>query len=65
MIAIVPKWKVTVAFTRAAPSRFVTIWISDHHISDVLRMVASIDFTEDTVLGPSKITIEAAEAVGR
>ncbi len=43
MMQTVPKWKIQILFA----SREVVVWISDSHIENVLRQVASMQFTED------------------
>lgn len=55
MLQVVPKWRVQVTF---GPSREpVTIWVSDMHLANVLRTVASIDFTN----GPEQPTAVRVE----
>ena len=53
MIQTIPLWKVTVTL----PSREVVLWIHDMHISNVLRQVAAIQFTENGLEQPTKIVI--------
>lgn len=52
MMQIVPRWKVTIRF----PDREVVIYVNDNFIANVLRTVASLDFT-GTMEQPTSITI--------
>lgn len=57
MIATIQKWKVTVSFK----AHKVLLWYSDNHISNVLRMVAMCEFTEDPI-GDPVVAIEVIHA---
>lgn len=41
MMQVIPKWQVDVTLS---DGREVTVWVSDHFASNVLRTVAGIDF---------------------
>ncbi len=55
MMHIVPKWKVTVKFDVGIHIK--EIWISDSHLSNVLRTVSMIDFTETGLVQPISLEI--------
>jgi hypothetical protein len=48
MLQVVPKWKVTVKF----PDREVEVWMYEQHLSNVLRTVASMQFSENGLEHP-------------
>ena len=54
MLQVIPKWRVTVTLGGHEQA----FWISDNHISNVLRHVASMDFSENGLLQPKRIVIE-------
>ncbi len=54
MMQVVPKWKVVVTFQSREP---ITLWIHDTCIVNVLRKVADLQFTENGLEQPTRITI--------
>jgi hypothetical protein len=56
MMHLVPKWTVIVTFV----DREVTVWIHDDHIANVLRQVAGMQFTANSLESPVKITVSAS-----
>lgn len=56
MMQVVPKWKVTVTFS----DRNLVFWVSDSSISNVMRKIADMQFTENGLEQPVQITIGAA-----
>ena len=50
----VPKWKVTVVLTA---DRQVVLWIHDNHLSNVLRQVSNMQFTENGLTQPLEIIV--------
>ena len=54
MLSVVEKWRVVVNFSNRAP---VELWISDNHVANVLRQIASMDFSDDWRVQPASITV--------
>jgi len=54
MLQVVPKWKITVQFV----DRAVVVFISEHHVENVLRQVAAIQWSESALDTPREIHIE-------
>lgn len=54
MIQTVPKWKVTVSFSSRDD---VVLWIYDSHLSNAMRTVAAMQFTEDGLEQPTSIHV--------
>lgn len=54
MMNVVLKWKVIVNLPARDP---ITFCVSDNHVSNVLRMVASMDFSAAGMSQPAQITI--------
>jgi len=57
MMQIVPKWKVTAVFA----DRRVVVWIYDAHLSNVLRRVSDMQFTESGLEQPRMIAVDACD----
>ncbi len=57
MMQTVPKWKVTVEFSNYEKN--VTFWVYDNHSSNVLRHIASMDFSGDGLTQPTQIVVTA------
>jgi len=54
MMKVVKKWKVQLDFE----GRVVEFWVHDDHFGNVLRQVASIQFTENGLEQPKRVVIE-------
>lgn len=57
MMQVVPRWKVRVLFSG---KNSVTLWFHDHHVSNVLRQVAALSFSENGLEQPEEIIVAAA-----
>lgn len=58
MMQVLPKWKVTVTF---ATGREAVVWIHDNFMANVLRSVATLEFSDNgleqpTYIGISRVT---------
>lgn len=53
MVQTVPKWKVTVRF----PDRQMALWIYDISISNVLRKVSEMQFSDNGLEQPTEVVI--------
>lgn len=60
MIRVIPKWRVTVKLY-SHDKEDVVFWISDDHMANVLRTVASMDFTMNALEHPKSIVIDGPE----
>lgn len=55
MLQVIPKWEVTVHL--GANKAVLQFWIFDHALGNVLRQVASMQFTKSGLEQPSAISI--------
>ena len=58
MLQVVPKWKVTVKFK----GHDAVVWINETHIENVLRQVASMQFTENGLERATAVIVTAVTA---
>lgn len=56
MMQVVPKWEVKLCYEG---DRVFKVWISDNFMSNVLRKVAEMDFTENALEQPYLVTVSA------
>lgn len=54
MMQVVKKWKVKIVFD----SRVVEFWVHDNFLSNVLRKIVDMQFTESGLEQPTKVVIE-------
>jgi hypothetical protein len=57
MMQLIPRWQITVTHSDQ-DLRPIQFWINETHLGNVLRQVATMQFTESGLVQPTKITIE-------
>lgn len=57
MMKLIPRWRVTIRFDNGAREPTV-FFISDEHASNVLRHVASMQFSENGLERETRIVVE-------
>lgn len=54
MMQVIPKWRVVVWVN----GKEQKIWVNETHLSNVLRKIADMHFTETGLPQPSRITVD-------
>ena len=59
MLQVIPKWKVTVTVAGVAQ----VLWVYANSVSDVMRKLADIQFTENGLTQPTSVHIQGGGPV--
>ena len=55
MLLVIPSWRVTITYERRDP---VVLWVHDHHLSNVMRKVSDLSFSNPAKGFDEPISIE-------